>query len=335
MAIDGQDYTTVYEKRSAQGSVSTYPVALKPAGGIIEEQVPPPSEDSIISASRLFWAQVGRRGRVEIPRVGAWRKRQVVTAELGKGVVLWKETRSTQLNIDPWSLYLYRSKSGRTALVARSEPTGGNAPVEDPGGTVPGLASDGRIYYSTASYVEDELFFNVYSVSAAGQAEPQEIAEGSGARVAGHYVAWVEQRPEARFAVIRRDVTTGEDQEIYASQDPCGQLHHIVLLPSGAIVVSLDCGATDEVVVVDDGAASVVAEGRRLAYVNASQRYVWFSRTTKHGYRQFLYSRGSGVTKQIGRGSVLGAADMAGRLVSWSAFTRDGTAIRYISHVTF
>lgn len=247
--------------------------------------------------------------------------RQVVGIAADRRWVVWKETTSTDLFTDPWTLFSYdrRRHVTRRIAVAPKTPSGVN-PVAA-GYSRPSLASDGRVYLGVVEpsgrhdyrpYVE--------SVPADGSAGLRREERGLGPVASGSRLVWVTPTSASgRFAVRERDLRSGRETTLFDSAGTsCRSISGLGV--AGDVAAWLvRCGHSERVdVMVGDHLAATIT-GDRLGYFEVTSGYVGFA-SGSGPYRQFIYQITTGRLLRVGAGQVVGG-DMpgSGNYLMWLA----------------
>lgn len=130
------------------GAISTTVLAASETGDVLVKRTPA-GHPGLIAGERLDLLRPGNQGHATaIPRLPPeGPAQQVIAADISARYVTWMESSSTELAVNPWVLYAFERKSGRTVELATSPRVDGKLPPAAPGDTGPTLAGD-RVFWA-------------------------------------------------------------------------------------------------------------------------------------------------------------------------------------------
>lgn len=337
-ASRGIDYSVVRVSRDDPRGISkdVYPVAIDDQGREVTITGTRRDTSEFIPTQRLSVRSLRGKREFQVPRDSSGRPRQIVAAQLHGNLVLWKETASTTLDDDYWSIFSYRrGRRNATHLASALPPKAGRQPVA-PGGTTPSLAADGRVYYSSVDTAAGSpTRIRVYSVPVNGNAGPRAEAIGSGAIARGWSLYWVRERGQ-NFRVVKRDLRNGALSTVFSSRaESCTEISGLAADLQGHVAVAATCRSRHRIFVVgDDAIVDIVVDTNNSSNLNMGEGFVWFSEPGDDGlHQQYLLPLEVPRLMTIGAGRVSGSAKVGGTYFQWGRYRGFGERAQTESHL--
>lgn len=133
-----------------KGDVSLVVQAVTPRGDILVAKSPRTGDLTITRGILRLGSPRSMDRAVTITTPPQRKPQQVTGADVSSRYVVWMETPSTQVSVQPWVLYAYDRRSGMTRQLARSPLIEGRKPPTVPGYTGPVLSGD-RVFWAQVS----------------------------------------------------------------------------------------------------------------------------------------------------------------------------------------
>lgn len=324
-AVEGRDYAGIRTRSTQEHGDKTWSVLDVSGDGQVLAVLTNPGQGEQIVGQSLRVEQPDGKILHTIPRIADGPPRQIVSGVLAGRFVVWKETTSTDLYNDQWSMYAFDNETKKTRLVAAQRPASEGPQPLAPGGTAPSVTSDGVLYYSAVD-TEDRAnpSVQVYKLSLAEDKAPADAFTGFSAVAAGDVLFFLAEA-ENRVTIHRVNTDGGPvDSPQDVPLDGC-KVTGFDGNPSGVAALALRCGAKDEIRLYDTAAPfATISDPRALGYLNLGDEFVWFARASKSGeYEQYLVGLEKLEPLRVGDGTVSGEARVDGRVFSWVDFNQN------------
>ncbi len=283
-----------------------------------------------IAQDRLALLPGGTDPPIHLPDPKRSKPQQVTGAALSERWVVWMETTSNGVDVQPWVIYAFDRIDRRTTELARSSNIDGNPPPPPPGFTGPVLSGE-RVFWAQVGGSFGAETVDVYGCRisecrpvryARGAAFPAATSDALYVIATGRYTGDTESRPTS-ISIRKIDPTTKRGETIWSAdlqpgQQPGGLAASedgLVWILAGsasvAIVRDLNSGATTQIEAESDGLFGFpVALDGFVAWAESSG-------TSQADVGGYVFDLTSGVLNSIGNTAGLYSIHGSGEFLSW------------------
>lgn len=324
-AVPGRDYrpiTTI--SGDLPGGLHLVVHVVDPEGNLVADVSEPTDTETITPESMVIYRP--GRGIVRYLSHGSGPPgavRQVTSAVATRRWVVWTETPSTSLAVDPWTLFSFDLLTGTLRRIATAPRMSDGTVPAAPGYTRPSLAADARVYLTVVEQTGPGKYQTfVESVPVDGSGPLRREASGIAPSASGMDLVW-QGGPTDHLVFWHRDLATGHDTRLFDETGTSCHSFYGLGTAGGVVGWLLQCKGADLVQIWAGGQplATIRDPGHNLGYLRVTSRYVGFAPTRQSGqYRQILYDVRRQKLLSIGHGSVSGDMPGNGPYLMWSSY---------------